>query len=151
VKRIAFARRGRGLGPLSVNHAAYGLRSGINLRIGKDRLFYGMKPIVIAIRGEYGFLFEGTYPRTYAFVPEDCVILQEDGSIRIDKMNYIRRQWAIRNMRFNSVDKVGTHLFPNERKLVLKCDAPEFVEFLDHLRRGYGEHLIEHPAAATQA
>jgi len=109
-----------------------------------------MKPLEITIKGEYGFLFEGEYPRTYAFVPQDCVTLGTDGSFQIDKMAYIKRRWAIRNMRFNSVDLGGTQLFPNARKPIVKSNAPELAAFLDHLRRGYGAGFTE-TSAATRA
>ena len=109
-----------------------------------------MKSLVIAIKGEYGFLFEGEYPRTYTFVPEEFVVFQNDGSIGIDKIAYVARGWAVWNMRFNCGDLTGTQLFPNEHKLVVKSDAPGLRTFLDHLRRGYGTRYAEHTTATSE-
>jgi len=100
-----------------------------------------MRPLVITINGEYGFLFEGEHPRTYAMVPQNCVTLCNDGSFLIDTMAYIKGGWATRNMRFNAVDLSGTKLFPNHRKPVTKSDALGLGVFLDHLRRGYGSRF----------
>jgi hypothetical protein len=102
-----------------------------------------MKPIVIAIKGEHGFLFEGEQPRTFTFVPQEYVMFREDGSIGIDRVAYAAGGWAVWNMRFNTVDLSGTLLFPNEHKLVIKSDAPGLRVFLNHLRLGYGTRYSE--------
>lgn len=105
-----------------------------------------MKPLIIAINGEYGLLFEGVFPHAYTFVPQNCVKLRDDGSFLIDRMAYVKGSWAIRNMRFNALDLAGTRLFPDERKPVVKTDAPGLDEFLGHLRNGYGAQFDANPA-----
>jgi hypothetical protein len=116
-----------------------------------DRLGYvtDMKPLVVSIKGEYGFLFAGEYPHTYTFVPLSCVAIDSGCSCKIDKLAYAKTRWGIRNMRFNSVDLIGNRLFPDERKPVLNSDAPGLEEFLGHLRRGYGDRYSE-PAIASR-
>jgi hypothetical protein len=109
-----------------------------------------MHLIAITVNGEYGFLFEGEYPRTYTFVPQNCVTLDSDESFTIDKLAYAKTRWGTRNMRFNSTDLSGSRLFPDERKPITRSDAPGLGEFLGHLRRGYGRLFTEPSAVAPQ-
>lgn len=103
-----------------------------------------MKPLEITIRGENGYLFCGAHPRTYTFVPEDCVTFRKDGSIAIDQLVYFQRRWAARNMRFNRVETSGSQLFPNARRPVIEWDAPGLQDFLEHMRSGYASALSVH-------
>jgi hypothetical protein len=100
-----------------------------------------MHPLEIMIQGEHGYLFEGACPRTYTFVPEDCVEIHEDGLFAIDCLCYIQKRWGTRNMAFNS-EGSGSQLFPNERKPVTNVEAPGLDNFLERLRHGYGSDLL---------
>jgi len=106
-----------------------------------------MKPLEITIKGEDGYLFFGEHPGTYTFVPEDCITFREDGSIVLDQLHYIQRQWAARNMRFNSVATSGSLLFPNKRRPVTETDASGLSVFLEHLRLGYGSQFVHSKTA----
>jgi len=100
-----------------------------------------MNPLTLTIRGERGYVFEGEYPRTYVFVPQACVTVDEEGIFSVDKIVYFQRRWAARNMRFNSTAINGSRLFPNPRQPVLDFEAPGLEAFMGHLRRAYGEEL----------
>jgi hypothetical protein len=99
-----------------------------------------MRPLEITIQGEHGYLFEGAHPRTFTFVPEECVKLNDDSTFSIDCLCYIQKRWGARNMAFNS-EGGGSQLFPNERKPVTNAGAPGLDSFLEHLRNGYGSDL----------
>jgi hypothetical protein len=87
--------------------------------------------LLITAGGSLGRIFEGEDPRTYCFVPEDCIAF-EGGGFRLMEVDYARSGWDVRNLRFND-DGSGQHLFPNTEKPVADLDSGQVKTFIDRI------------------
>jgi hypothetical protein len=90
-----------------------------------------MNTLLITAGGALGRIFEGEYPQTFCFVPEDCIVF-ESGGFRLIEGDYSRSGWDVRNMRFND-DGSGQHLFPNTEKPVDALGDSNVKTFLDRI------------------
>jgi hypothetical protein len=87
-----------------------------------------MKPVLVQLRGQSGYLFEGDRPRTFCFVPAECVFAQTDG-FGVMELEYVHSRWDVLNMRFND-EADGQHLFPDVKRPVLDDTLEAVRNFL---------------------
>jgi len=90
---------------------------------------------ILTIGTETGYLFEGTQPDCFAFVPVTCVSSTSDGTLKIDKLKYVQSGWDVKNMRFSTGETSGNRLFPNPKRQVTDLDQAEPVCFIERLQR----------------
>ncbi|HEY4300028.1 MAG TPA: hypothetical protein VGM73_04080 [Candidatus Didemnitutus sp.] len=91
-----------------------------------------MSSTTISVAGRSGRLFEGEFPETYCFVPQECIL--EDGeSVRLEELDYVVSGWDVRNMRFNQSGE-GEHLFPDIHRPVNDLGSEGVRVFLDRIQ-----------------
>ena len=93
-----------------------------------------VQPLHIQIGKASGFVFHGEFADTFAFIPDECVILQGD-DISLDEQKYFVSGWARKNLLLNTAETLGSRLFP--LRPVWSKDTPgvtEFLKRLSHLR-----------------
>ncbi len=90
-----------------------------------------MKAAIVTAGGRIGQIFEGEMPKTYCFVPADC-LLSEGNTLRVVEGDYMRSGWDVRNMRFNDAGE-GQHLFPNTLRPVSDLENERVRTFLHRI------------------
>ena len=95
-----------------------------------------MKTPTITIDGRSGRVFEGEIPETYCFVPEECIITDDDG-VHVSEREYIRSKWDVRNMRFNDAGE-GQHLFPNIQRPMVELENSQVRIFINRIGSVHG-------------
>jgi hypothetical protein len=113
-----------------------------NLRIS---LIFPMNP-TITVNGEIGYIFAGTLPDTYCFVPDHYVAITDDGRVTVDEIQYFVSGWSVRNMRAAYSEPGGSHLFPDQNDLIRDFKSPEVEQFLSRVTS-----RTHHPFSMTGA
>ncbi len=88
----------------------------------------------IAIGREQGWIFHGEVGDLFCFVPSHCVWIADDGTIRVNQLEYFRSGWSTRNVRLADPAHDGSHAFPDESRPLADPERDDVRAFIRHAK-----------------
>jgi hypothetical protein len=88
----------------------------------------------ITIGREQGWIFRGEVGELFCFVPLHCVWIADDGTIRVDQLEYYRSGWSTRNVRLADPAHDGSHAFPDESRPPVDPADDDVRAFIRHAK-----------------
>ena len=95
------------------------------------------KPVQLTLDGQVGVVFENETREVLVFVPQECVVIGNDGEMSIDQASYFSSGWAQRSVQFSDSRTDLELAFPDASRPIFDKNEPRLKALLLRLRHAY--------------